>query len=184
MSKSGEGFHFRAWKNSSTMCTVIFNIIIILNAIHSLMNLKHNPGTWMHHIYIISLSVNYLNLSEQKYKSDMKNYYIICLYIIFKLYFILVCFWLNEYYLPFKWGYRINELGFEVMVPISSSITLFLIITPQLLIFSVVCADIEVVIMWYICMCLKIKNQRLMLEVKVMENIWWMLFWNWKQVNK
>lgn len=47
------------------------------------MNLKHNPGTWMHHIYIISLSVNYLNLSEQKYKSDMKNYYKICLYIIF-----------------------------------------------------------------------------------------------------
>lgn len=46
------------------------------------MNLKHNPGTWMHHIYIISLSVNYLNLSEQKYKSDMKNYYKICLYII------------------------------------------------------------------------------------------------------
>lgn len=47
------------------------------------------------------------------------------------------------------------------MVPISSSITLFLIITPQLLIFSVVCADIEVVIMWYICKCLKIKKSKI-----------------------
>lgn len=57
------------------------------------MNLKHNPGTWMHHIYIISLSVNYLNLSEQKYKSDMKNYYIICLYIIYILYLNCILFW-------------------------------------------------------------------------------------------
>lgn len=63
------------------------------------MNLKHNPGTWMHHIYIISLSVNYLNLSEQKYKSDMKNYYKMCLYIIFKLYLFWYVFdWMNIIY--------------------------------------------------------------------------------------